>query len=83
MVFDLFNVLTSNGGDPDTNDLGSDSGNHHRYYNGTVEHVTEHGSDFSAYAWEGDSHPTAAGGQKASAEFIDLLNLAYLNWDRE
>ena len=79
-VFDFYNVLTSNGGDPDTNDLGAVSGNHHRYRDGVVEYITDQGSDFSAYAWEGDSHPTAAGSQKASAEFIDILNLAYAKW---
>jgi hypothetical protein len=32
-VFDFFNVLTSNGGDTDTNDLGQEKGNHHRWWN--------------------------------------------------
>lgn len=36
-------------------------------------------SDYSAYAIAGDSHPTAAGLQKASVEFAGLLNSAY-NW---
>lgn len=79
-VFDFYNVLTSNGGDPETSDLGAASGNHHRYRGGEIEYITDGGGDFSAYAWEGDSHPTAAGGQKASAEFIDILNLAYAKW---
>ena len=35
-VFDFYNVLTTNGGDPDTNDLGSDSGNHHRLWGGAL-----------------------------------------------
>lgn len=79
-VFDFYDVLTSNGGDPETSDLGAASGNHHRYRDGEIEHITGEGSDYSAYAWEGDSHPTPAGGQKASAEFIDILNLAYAKW---
>ncbi|MHB0914651.1 MAG: hypothetical protein ACYC5A_04515 [Thermoleophilia bacterium] len=79
-VFDFYNVLTSNGGDPEVNDLGAASGNHHRYRDGAIEYIIDGGGDFSAYAWEGDSHPTAAGGRKASAEFIDILNLAYAKW---
>lgn len=79
-VFDFYNVLTTNGGDPGTSDLGSAAGNHHRFRDGAVEYITDQGGDYSAYAWEGDSHPSAAGGQKASAEFIDLLNLAYAEW---
>lgn len=79
-VFDFYDVLTTNGGDPETSDLGSSTGNHHRYRDGEIEYVTDQGGDYSAYAWEGDSHPTAAGLEKASAEFIDLLNLAYANW---
>jgi hypothetical protein len=37
-VFDLFNVLTTNGGNANTNDLGSAAGNHHRFRAGMIEH---------------------------------------------
>lgn len=35
-VFDYYNVLTSNGGDVDTNDLGWAAGNHHRWWSGAL-----------------------------------------------
>ncbi len=80
-VFDFFTVLTSNGGSPDANDLGRASGNHHRYRNGAVEHPRTVAGDTSAYgSSEDDSHPTAAGGRKASGEFAPLLNLYYARW---
>ena len=84
-VFDFHNVLTSNGGNPNSNDLGASTGAHHRYRNGKIEYLAGT-SDFLAYAsydpgsqsW--DSHPTAAGDQKAAAEFLPLLNIAYNRW---
>lgn len=36
--------------------------------------------NFSAYGSDGDSHPNAAGLQKATSEFTDLLNIAYNRW---
>ncbi|MBN1438979.1 MAG: hypothetical protein JW929_06165 [Anaerolineales bacterium] len=79
-VFDFYNVLTSNGGNPNTNDLDSKYGNHHRIRNGQVDYVTGQGGDGSAYAEEGDSHPTPAGNLKATAEFVPLLNHYYHLW---
>ena len=77
-VFDFFNVLTSNGGDVNTNDAGSAGGNHHRLENGVELHVQNNPSNLSAYATGAeDSHPTAAGGQKATVEFVPLLNAWY------
>ena len=78
-VFDFYNVLTSNGGDPDTNDLGEETGNHHRWWSGAVQHTQTVDSDYAAYP-TGDSHPSAAGNQKASAEFVRLLNVYYNRW---
>jgi hypothetical protein len=79
-VFDFYNVLTSNGGDPDRNDAGSPSGNHHRLRGGQIEYVTDQGEDVSAYAYPGDSHPTAAGNQKATREFVPLLDYYVAAW---
>jgi hypothetical protein len=80
-VFDFYNVLTSNGGDWDTNDLGWDTGNHHRYRNGAIQYVTDQGYDTAAYPDGGnDSHPSPAGNQKATAEFLPLLNIFYHRW---
>lgn len=79
-VFDFYDVLTSNGGDPNTNDLGAATGNHHRYLDGQIEYVTDQGSNTSAYAENGDSHPTSAGNHKATVEFVPLLNLFYQRW---
>jgi PKD repeat protein len=78
-VFDFYTVLTSNAGDPGSSDLGSVSGNHHRYRNGEIEHTSTQGSNFSAYP-SGDSHPTAAGGAKATGEYLPLLNIYYHCW---
>jgi hypothetical protein len=78
-VFDFYNVLTSNGGDPGTNDLGEEGGNHHRWWQGAVQHLQTVDNDLSAYP-TGDSHPSQAGNQKATAEFVPLLNLFYHRW---
>ena len=78
-VFDFFNLLTSNGGETYINDLGAATGNHHRLGNGQVRYTIQAGSNYSAYA-PGDSHPTAAGSQKATGEFVPLLNIACHAW---
>ncbi len=78
-VFDYYNVLTSSAGSTDENDLGNEAGNHHRWRNGAVEHIQTVNSNFSAYP-SGDSHPTTAGHQKATAEFVPLLNVFYHRW---
>ncbi|MBN1219356.1 MAG: hypothetical protein JXM69_10540 [Anaerolineae bacterium] len=78
-VFDFFNVLTSNGGDVYTNDAGQEIGNHHRIWNGAVQHIQTVAYNMSAYP-DGDSHPTPAGNQKATAEFVPLLNDYYNRW---
>ncbi|MCF8146343.1 MAG: hypothetical protein K9N21_20750 [Deltaproteobacteria bacterium] len=64
-VFDYFNVLTA-------------QDNHHRYYNGAIQHVTNTAYNFSAYPTdEWDSHPNTEGQQKATEEFVPLLNYYY------
>lgn len=78
-VFDYYNVLTSNGGSATTNDLGSTSGNHHRWWDGAVQHSTTTSGNFLAYP-TGDSHPSAAGQKKATGEFVPLLNYYYHRW---
>jgi hypothetical protein len=80
-VFDFYNVLTSNGGDPYTNDLGAENGNHHRFRGGRLEHQETAANNLSSYPsdpW--DSHPTAAGNLKATGEFPKLLNIYYHCW---
>ncbi|MHB8060881.1 MAG: hypothetical protein ACYDHO_08630 [Gaiellaceae bacterium] len=78
-VFDFYNVLTSNGGSADKNDLGSAGGNHHRWWNGAVQHSNTGSSNFLAYQ-SGDSHPSPAGDKKATGEFVPLLNYYYHRW---
>jgi len=64
-VFDYFNVLT-----------GTD--NHHRYYNGSIQHIISTANNFAAYSTdEWDSHPNTAGQLKATEEFVPLLNYYY------
>jgi hypothetical protein len=82
-VFDFYNVLTTNGGSTKIHDLGKETGNHHRWWNNTVQHVTIAGGayDTTAYAMAfGDDHPGMAGNQKATGEFVQILNLAYNLW---
>lgn len=78
-VFDLYNVLTSNGGSPHIHDAGAEAGNHHRWWDGAPQHLQTVDQNVAAYP-SGDSHPTAAGNQKATAEFIPLLNAAVRRW---
>lgn len=67
-VFDYYNVLTA-------------SDNHHRFSNNTVEHVVNTSYNFAAYpTGEWDSHPSSTGHQKATSEFVDLLNYYYNTW---
>lgn len=65
-VFDFYNVLTH----PD---------NHHRVNNGQIEH-NSNGVNTLYYDSNGDDHPNIAGSQKATQEFIPLLNLYYHHW---
>lgn len=77
-VFDLYNVLTSKTGGG-ASDVGLETGNHHRLWNGAVQHKTDDGADRLAYPTS-DSHPNDAGLRKATAEFVPLLNAAYNAW---
>lgn len=89
-VLDYYNILTSNGSasrvdDPGTteepNDAGWADGNHHRWAaaSQTIEHLQTIGNNYSAYP-SGDSHPTTAGHQKATAELVSLINVYYHRW---
>ena len=83
-VFDFYNVLTSSGGNAHTHDLFRETGNHHRWWNTGIQHVVDTSGgvhDTTAYAsGSGDDHPSKAGNQKATGEFLPLLNLAYNRW---
>ena len=74
MVFDLFNVLTS-GHSSSQNDFGQEDGNHHRIWNGKVQHIVNTENNLLVYPTkDGDDHPSPAGLQKATQEFVPLLN---------
>lgn len=80
-VFDFYNVLTSNGGGWNVNDLGWSTGNHHRLRGGAIEYITTQGGNTAAYPDGGnDNHPSPAGGRKATGEFVPLLNVFYNRW---
>ena len=80
-VFDFYNVLTSNGGTTYTNDLSQAGGNHHRWWQGGIQHQVQVPRDTTAYASDrDDDHPTEAGNRKATAEFVPLLNYFYQEW---
>jgi hypothetical protein len=83
VVFDFYNVLTTNGGNSNKNDLTLETGNHHRWWNNTVQHVVDgnKSSNIAAYPTAlGNDHPSKAGNEKATTEFIPLLNFAYNQW---
>lgn len=82
-VFDFYNVLTTNGGSPNVNDRNQESGNHHRWWNKSIQHKTNGDNDSNPNVLEypsGDDHPSRAGDLKATSEFIKLLNVAYNRW---
>ncbi len=81
-VFDYYNVLTSNGGGYEISDVGAETGNHHRFRNGRVQHVIGYNNNYTAYPSEGgnDNHPNPVGHRKAATEFVPLLNIAYHCW---
>lgn len=80
-VWDFYNVLTSNGGNWYTNDLGWETGNHHRWRNGAEQHQQTVPNNTAAYPdGGGDNHPSAAGNQKATGEYVELLNVYYHRW---
>jgi hypothetical protein len=54
------------------------TGGHHHIVGGDVEH-TPGPTDYLAFP-TGDSHPSAAGDQVASSEFVPMLNAAYNAW---
>jgi hypothetical protein len=84
-VYDFYNVLTTNGGSPGENDLGSGSGNHHRWHDGELQHITNgdddpnaNNSEYPSDEW--DDHPSYAGNLKATGEFPAVLNIHYNCW---
>lgn len=80
-VFDFYNVLTSNGGSSGTTDLGWATGNHHRWYSSSVQHIHTVDNDYAAYgASSTNSHPNSTGNQKATGEFVNLLNVYVNRW---
>jgi len=82
-VFDFYNVLTTNGGNADTNDLNLSTGNHHRWSGSAIEHITSGDDDSDPNTTEypsSDEHPSMAGNLKATAEFLPLLNIYYNCW---
>lgn len=84
-VFDFYNVLTTNNGSTNSNDLGLESGNHHRFRQGAIQHKTDGDNDPDPNVLEyasssGDDHPSRAGNLKATAELIPLLNVFYHHW---
>lgn len=65
-VFDFYNILTA----PE---------NHHRIKEGLVEHLIANPRNTSYFHSE-DDHPSQTGNQKATEEFIPMLNVFYNRW---
>jgi hypothetical protein len=91
-VYDLFNVLTSNAeGEGDAcqewasypenpasgSDVGQETGNHHRIWNGEVQHQVQYDQTYSA---DCHSHPPKHATYKMTQEFVPLLNAYYNAW---
>lgn len=66
-VWDLHNILTH----PD---------NHHRFQGGAVEYTIYNGPGTLYYDSDGDEHPNEVGNQKATAEFVTMMNVFYNRW---
>jgi hypothetical protein len=64
-VFDFYNILTDNSA-------------HHRVRGGQVEHIL--GNRNTLNYPSGDDHPSERGSQKATEEFIPMLNVFYHRW---
>lgn len=64
MVFDFYMVL-------------SEINSHHRRINGVTQHTYDPEYNGISPYHDGDDHPNAVGNQKASQEFINLLNYYY------
>lgn len=67
LVFDFYGVL-------------SETNSHHRVVGDTIEHVYASNYDGISPYHNGDDHPNSEGNQKATNEFIPLLNYAYNLW---
>lgn len=66
-IFDFYGVL-------------SESNSHHRWAGDHIEHVYASNYDGISPYHDGDDHPNAIGNQKATSEFLTLLNVAYNKW---
>ncbi len=69
-VFDFYTVL-------------SETDAHHRVYEGDIQHYPSPSADGTSPYHNGDNHPNAAGNQKATDEFVPLLNCFYHRWRDE
>jgi hypothetical protein len=68
-VFDFYCVL-------------SETDSHHRINNGVIEYSYDPSYNGTSPYHSGDDHPTAEGNQKATAEFLPLLNYYYDQWKK-
>ncbi len=66
-VWDFHNILTN-------------ANNHHRYLDGRVEYLINIGPGTLYYDSFGDEHPNQRGNQKATEEFVPMLNIFYNRW---
>ncbi|KAF0106788.1 MAG: Parallel beta-helix repeat (Two copies) [Anaerolineaceae bacterium] len=64
-VFDFYNVLTARDA-------------HHWYNDGEIQHVVTNRN--TLFYPSGDDHPSERGSQKATDEFVPLLNIFYNRW---
>lgn len=81
-VFDLYNVLTS-GHNWQKSDVNEEKCNHHRIWNGKPQHIIQTDYHQLVYPRDGNNnHPSPAGSQKATEEFVELLNYYYNQWNK-
>jgi len=58
----------------------SETDSHHRVNDGAIEYVYDSSYDGNSPYHDGDNHPNSTGNQKATDEFIPLLNYYYNRW---
>ena len=78
-VFDYYNVLTSNGGNPDSSDLGQAGGNHHRWWNGAVQHQQTVATN-TPLIRAVTTTPIAPATKRRRPNSYALLNVFYHRW---
>lgn len=58
----------------------SHKNNHHRFSDNEIDYINTNGNGTAAYDSWGDPHPNQSGNQKATEEFVPVLNIYVNRW---